>query len=96
MPADPPSCKLLLLATVETMPEDLLREKCQRILSRMRRDGRTPMMRFLFANWSRPDYEALDRLLARCDPPTCRYILPADEGILVGSEGWCVGPIPLR
>jgi hypothetical protein len=66
------------------------------ILSRLRPDGRTPMMRFMFADWSRNDYEALDRLLQRANPPTCRYVLPADEGILVGSAGWSVGPLAVR
>jgi hypothetical protein len=79
-----------------TMSEHLLLDKCRLILSRLRPDGRTPMMRFNFSDWARSDYEALDRVLSRCDPPTCRYILHADEGILVGSEGWRTGPLQVR
>jgi hypothetical protein len=54
------------------------------------------MMRFTFSDWSRDDYEAVDRLLQRFKPPTCRYVLPEDEGILVGSAGWTVGPLAVR
>lgn len=77
------------------MPEATLNDKCRLILSRLRPDGRTPMMRFNFADWDRGDYEALDRMLQRANPPTCRYVLPADEGILVGSAGWRVASLPL-
>jgi len=68
--------------------EEMLTQKCREILGRLRPEGRTPMMRFFFRGWCRADYEALDQRLAGAGVPTSRCLLPADEGILVGSEGW--------
>jgi hypothetical protein len=70
--------------------EDVLMQKCRDILARLRPEGRTPMMRFIFRDWTRADYEALDCRLAACEVGTSRYVLPDDEGILVGSTGWTI------
>jgi hypothetical protein len=78
------------------MSEDVLIQKCRDILGRLRPEGRTPMMRFIFRDWTRADYEALDGRLAACEVGTSRYILPNDEGILVGSAGWSVAPLSIR
>jgi hypothetical protein len=72
-------------ALVEVTEPDLS-QKIRHILARFRLDGRTPMMRFVFLGWTHADYEALDRRFAGVAVPTRRYILPDDEGILVGSE----------
>lgn len=72
--------------------DDTMTRKCAEILGRLRQDGRTPMMRFNFNGWTRADYEALDRHLAGAEVPTSRCLLPGDEGILVGSAGWCPAP----
>jgi hypothetical protein len=78
------------------MSEDVLMQKCRDILARLRPEGRTPMMRFIFRDWTRADYEALDCRLAACEVGTSRYVLPDDEGILVGSAGWPVAPLMRR
>jgi hypothetical protein len=78
------------------MSEDVLMQKCHDILARLRPRGRTPMMRFIFRDWTRADYEALDGRLATCEVGTTRYVLPDDEGILVGSAGWIVAPLVRR
>ena len=78
------------------MSEDVLMQKCRDILARLRPQGRTPMMRFNFRDWTRADYEALDGRLATCEVGTSRYVLPNDEGILVGSAGWVVAPLAVR
>jgi hypothetical protein len=78
------------------MSEDVLMQKCRDILARLRPQGRTPMMRFSFRDWTRADYEALDGRLATCETRTSRYVLPDDEGILVGSAGWVVAPLAVR
>lgn len=78
-------------ARVERTERDLS-QKARHILARFRLDGRTPMMRFVFLGWTHADYEALDRRLAGVAVPTRRYILPDDEGILVGSEAERIGP----
>jgi hypothetical protein len=75
------------------MSEDVLMQKCRDILARLRPQGRTPMMRFIFHDWTRADYEALDGRLAICEVRTSRYVLPDDEGMLVGSAGWSVAPL---
>jgi hypothetical protein len=72
--------------------EDKLMKKCGEILGRLQTEGRTPMMRFIFSGWTRGDYEALDQHLAGAETPTSRCLLPGDEGILVGSEGWTPAP----
>jgi hypothetical protein len=72
-------------ALVEPTERDLS-QKTRHILARFRLDGRTPMMRFVFLGWTHADYEALDQRLAGVAVLTRRYILPDDEGILVGSE----------
>jgi hypothetical protein len=78
------------------MSEDVLIQKCRDILGRLRPEGRTPMMRFSFRDWTRADYEALDCRLAACEVVTSRCVLPNDEGILVGSAGWTVAPLAIR
>jgi hypothetical protein len=78
------------------MSNEILSLKYREILARLRPEGRTPMMRFTFRHWTRRDYEALDARLMVADVRTSRYILPDDEGILVGSEGWSVGPLARR
>jgi hypothetical protein len=57
------------------MHEDMLTQKCRRILDRLRPEGRTPMMRFIFSGWTRGDYEALDHRLAGAEIPTSRCLL---------------------
>jgi hypothetical protein len=79
-----------------SMSEDVLIQKCRDILARLRPEGRTPMMRFIFRDWTRADYEALDCRLAACEVGTSRYVLPDDEGILVGSAGWTIAPLVRR
>jgi hypothetical protein len=69
------------------MKDDVLTDECRHILARLCPDGRTPMMRFVFLGWTHSDYESLDRRLGTAEIGTCRYVLPDDEGILVGSEG---------
>jgi hypothetical protein len=78
------------------MSEDVLMQKCRDILARLRPQGRTPMMRFIFRDWTRADYEALDYRLAACEVGTSRCVLPDDEGILVGSAGWIVARLVRR
>jgi hypothetical protein len=78
------------------MGDAVVSEKCRQILARLRPEGRTPMMRFVFMHWTRPDYETLDRWLAAATVETSRYILPDDEGILVGSAGWGLAPLARR
>jgi hypothetical protein len=78
------------------MSDQILTTTCSAILARLRPEGRTPMMRFTFHGWARRDYEALDARLILAEVRTSRYILPDDEGILVGSEGWSVGPLARR
>lgn len=78
------------------MSHDQVMGKCREILARLRPEGRTPMMRFIFEGWTRADYEALDQLLAQAEVETSRCILPGDEGILVGSGGWRPAQLVLR
>lgn len=66
------------------MTEDELTQKLQRILTRLRTERWTPMMRFAFLDWTHADYEALDGRLGVSPVPTRRCVLPEDHGILVG------------
>ena len=56
--------------------EDMLIQKCAAIIGRLRPEGRTPMMRFIFNGWTRGDYEALDHRLAGAGTPTCTSCSP--------------------
>jgi hypothetical protein len=78
------------------MTDEVVSQRCRYILARLRPEGRTPMMRFVFPGWTHAAYEALDRRLAAAAVGTSRFILPDDEGILVGSPGWETAPLGRR
>lgn len=79
-----------------TITEGEIREKASYILGGFQPDLETPARRFCFRSWHRADYQALDRLLAHAPLPTSRFVLPADEGILVASAGIVLRDLPIR